>query len=190
MLRPGRPVAGPTTTHYREVSLPLDVTPTPDNLRHVLACYIERSNNAALPGYYRRHARQMISQIEAGTVATSIPVPVQSWRFTGSPDLRLLLAGGEIVSGYAAYFRARYGTSSRLLFAGYANEVPAYLPSDELLRRASTYAGGIDSDFPGIAGGSMTVYGWMGHLRGKPTADSPDGVEQILIRAIDAALTA
>ncbi|MEU8387303.1 hypothetical protein [Micromonospora sp. NPDC048843] len=190
MLRPGRPVAGPTRTHYREVNLPLDVTPTADNLRRVIACYTARSTNAGLPGYYRRHAQQMISQVEAGTFATSIPVPVQSWRFTGSPDLRLLLAGGEIVSGYAVYFRARYGTSSRLLFAGYANEVSAYLPSDELLRRASTYAGGIDSDFPGIAGGSMTVYGWLGHLKGKPTAQSPDGAEQILISAIDAALAA
>ncbi|MEU8423235.1 hypothetical protein AB0C15_20385 [Micromonospora sp. NPDC048835] len=189
-LRPGRPVAGPTTTHYREVSLPLDVTPTADNLRRVSACYTARAANTGLPGYHRRHARQMISQIEAGTFATSIPVPVQSWRFSGNPDLQLLLAGGEIVSGYAVYFRARHGTSSRLLFAGYANEVPAYLPSDELPRRSSTYAGGIDSDFPGIAGGSMTVYGWLGHLRGKPTATSPDGAEQILIGAIEAALTA
>ncbi|MEO3769280.1 hypothetical protein [Micromonospora sp. B9E7] len=190
LLRPGRPVAGPTTTHYREVSLPLDVTPTEDNLRDVSAAYAARFHDLSLPGYYQRHARQMSAQIDAGTFATSIPVPVQSWRFTGSPDLRLLLAGGEIVSGYAVYFRARYGTSSQLLFAGYANEVSAYLPSDELLRRTATYAGGIDADFPGIAGGSMTVYGWLGHLKGKPTATSPDGVEQILIGAIDAALSA
>ncbi|MET8045928.1 hypothetical protein ABZU25_34335, partial [Micromonospora sp. NPDC005215] len=93
----GYPVAGPTTAHYREVTLPLDVTPTADNFRQVLASYTARSNNAGLPGYYRRHARQMISQIEAGTVATSIPVPVQSWRFTGSPDLRLLRTAPESV---------------------------------------------------------------------------------------------
>ncbi|MEU1646414.1 hypothetical protein [Micromonospora zamorensis] len=190
LLRPGRRVAGPTATHYREVSLPLDVTLTAGNLRDVSAAYAVRSNNLSLPGYYRRHARQMIAQIDAGTFATSIPVPLQSWRFAGSPDLRLLLTGGEIVSGYAVYFRARYGTSSQLLFAGYANEVPAYLPSDELLRRPATYAGGIDTDFPGIAGGSMTVYGWLGHLKGKPTATSPDGAEQILINAITAALAA
>ncbi|RAO21847.1 hypothetical protein LUPAC07_01117 [Micromonospora noduli] len=190
VARPGSPLTGPTTTHYREVSLPLDVTPTADNLRQLSAVYAARMANTGLPGYYRRHAQQMISQVEAGTFATSISLPVQSWTFAGTPSLRLLLAGGEIVSGYAVYLRARYGTSSRLLFAGYANEVPAYLPSDELLRRPSTYAGGIDSDFPGIAGGSMTVYGWLGHFRGKPTAGSPDGVEQILINALDAALTA
>ncbi|MET7707469.1 hypothetical protein [Micromonospora sp. NPDC005413] len=189
MARPGRPVVGPTATHYREVSLPLDVTPTADNLRQLSAAYTKRLTNARLPGYYRRHAQQMISQVETGIFATSIPLPIQSWRFTGSPDLRMLLAGGEIVSGYAAHFRTRYGTSSRLLFAGYANEVPAYVPTDEVLRRPSTYAGGIDSDFPGIAGGSMTVYGWLGHFRGKPTAASPDGVEQILSTALDAALT-
>ncbi|MEU5906910.1 hypothetical protein ABZ780_21370 [Micromonospora sp. NPDC047467] len=190
MTRPGRSVVGPTATHYREVDLPLDVTLTEDNLRQMSVAHTTRLTNAGLRGNYRRHAQQMMTQAETGTFATSIPLPVQSWRFTGSPDLRVLLAGGEIVSGYAVDFRERYGTSSQLLFAGYANEVPAYVPTDEVLRKPSTYAGGIDHDLPGIAGGSMTVYGWPGHLRGKPTTESPDGVEQILSAALAAALKA
>ena len=30
----------------------------------------------------------------------------------------------------------------------------------------------------------MTVYAYLGHFRGKPTASSPDGVEQIYINAL------
>ncbi|MFF5180447.1 hypothetical protein ACFY2Q_20670 [Micromonospora sp. NPDC000316] len=191
MTRPGRPIVGPTATHYREVDLPLDVTLTDDNLTRMTEAHTARLTNAGLPGFYRRHAHQMIAQAEAGTFATSIPLPIQAWRFTGSPGLRMLLAGGEIVSGYAVDARERYGgTSSQVLVAGYANEVPAYVPNDEVLRRPITYAGGIAGDFPGIAGGSMTVYGWPGHFRGKPTTDSPAGVEQTLNAAIRAALKA
>jgi neutral ceramidase len=181
---PGRDVGGPIRTAYQEIALPLDVTVTPGNIIALLDVYSSRRTNLALPGYYRRHAEVMIAQIQAGTFNTTISLPLQVWRFAADPDLRIALTGGEIVSGYGVYFRSLYGGSGNLIFGGYANEIPAYIPSDELLRKASSYAAGIDTDFPGIAGGSMTVYGCIGHFRGRPTTSSPDGVEQILISAL------
>ncbi|GAB2923325.1 hypothetical protein GCM10027280_08020 [Micromonospora polyrhachis] len=187
---PGRLVSGPIRTSYQSVSLPLDVTLTPGNLTLVQNAYATRLANTALPGYCRRHAERMIAQIQSGNIVTSVSLPLQVWRLTGDPDLRIALVGGEVVSGYGVYFRNTYGGSSRLLFAGYANEVPAYIPSDELLRKNSSYAAGIDPDFPGIAGGSMTVYNCIGHFRGKPNVSSPDGVEQILTSALRSMLDA
>jgi len=34
----------------------------------------------------------------------------------------------------------------------------------------------------------MTVYGYLGHFRGKPTPTSPNGIEQILLAAIEGIL--
>jgi hypothetical protein len=184
----GRSVAGPISTDYRTVSLPLDITPTAPNLAAVRNLYTMRQADTTLPGYYRRHAQTMIQQIDSRTYATTVPLPLQVWKLTGSPSLRLAFCGGEVVSGFGVYFRTLYGGSNKLFFSAYANEMPAYIPSDELLRKTASYAGGYDSDFPGIAGGSMTVYACLGHFRGKPTSTSPDGVEQVFINNLRAML--
>lgn len=184
----GRSVAGPISTDYRTVSLPLDITPTVPNLAAVRNLYTMRQADTTLPGYYRRHAQTMIQQIDSRTYATTVPLPLQVWKLTGSPSLRLAFCGGEVVSGFGVYFRTLYGGSNKLFFSAYANEMPAYIPSDELLRKTASYAGGYDSDFPGIAGGSMTVYACLGHFRGKPTSTSPDGVEQVFINNLRAML--
>lgn len=184
---PGRTVTGPISTAYSEVSLPLDISTDDANLATVASMFDARHNNTALPGYYRRHGEIMAAQARNNTFATSVPLPIQRWRFGGAPGLTMVFCGGEIVSGYAAYFRARNGGSGQFWFSGYANEVPAYIPSDELLDHAC-YAGGWDSDYPGIAGGSMTVYGYLGHFKGRPGGVGPDGVEQILIGAIQSIL--
>jgi hypothetical protein len=43
-------------------------------------------------------------------------------------------------------------------------------------------------DYPGMAGGSMTAYGWIGHFRGRPPGTSVTGVEQIMLSQITAML--
>ena len=126
----------------------------------------------------------MLGRIDAGTVETSITVPVQGWRLTAEPDVHIVLAGGEVPSDYARRVRDRYADGS-VLFAGYANEVPGYIPTDQLLRTSGSYAGGFRLDCPTLATGSAMYYGWAGHLRGKPSPDAPDGVEQILNAALD-----
>jgi hypothetical protein len=183
MATPGRALAGPILTGYSTVSLPLDITPTPGNMQVVKNIYQQRQQNYP-SGYHRRHAQTMIQQIDSNTFATSVPLPIQVWKLSGAPGLRMVFSGGEVVSGFAVYMRSLYGGSSRLLYSTCCHETLCYIPSDELLRRGESYAGGFDADHPGIAGGSMTVYGYLGHFRGKPTASSPNGVEQIYINAV------
>jgi hypothetical protein len=166
------------------ISLPLDITPTSANLAAVRNAYTVRQSNNGLPSYYRRHAQTMIGQIDTNTFVTTVSLPLQVWKFTGSPTLRIAFCGGEVVSGFAVYLRGIYGGSNGLFFVACANETSSYIPSDELLRKSSSYGAGIDSDFRGIAGGSMTAYAFLGHYRGKPTSTSPDGVEQIFIASL------
>jgi hypothetical protein len=193
METPGRTVGGPFSTNYREIKLPLDINLAAANLAAVAAAYETRAANSGL-GWLRRHAGAMAKVARAainsgGPIDTTVPLPLQVWKLSGAPGLTIALTGGEIVSGYAAYFRQRFGGSSSLIFGGYTNEVPCYIPSDELLARNETYEGGKESDFPGIAGGSMTVYNWFGHLRGRSSAGSPDGVEQMVIANLEAMLS-
>ena len=150
---PGRAVANPILTGLSTVNLPLDITNTPANLAAVRNLYTIRQANAGLPGYYRRHATRMIQQIDAKTFATTVPLPLQVWKLSGAPGLRIAFSGGEVVSGFAAYFRSLYGGSTRLWFATGGNETPCYIPSDEILNRNASYAAGKDADYPGIAGG-------------------------------------
>lgn len=182
---PGRSVTGPIDTAYTDLTVPLDITTSPSNLAAVRADYVAREGNLGLPSYYRRHAQAMIAQIDANSFATSVNVPVQTWTLQGAPALRLALTGGELVSGYAVYLRATYGGTAGIWVCGYANEDPAYIPSNELLTSGGAlhYACGWDTDYPGIAGGAMTVYGHLGHFKIPPAGPSVD-VEQLLLNAL------
>ena len=185
---PGRALSGPIGTAYQDLTIPLDITATPSNLAAVRAEYVAREGNMSLPGYYRRHAQVMIAQIDAHSFATSINVPVQVWTFQGSPALNLALTGGELVSGYAVYLRNNHGGTAGIWPMGYANEQPCYIPSNELLTGGGIhYACGWDTDYPGIAGGNLTVYGWLGHFKVPPCSASVD-VETILLNALGAML--
>jgi hypothetical protein len=182
----GRTVYGPFTTSYQEISLPLDITNTPANMAAVVSSYQTRQNNASLPDWYHRHAQKMIQEVNNNSFATSVILPIQVWKLAGSPILRMAMVGGELVSGYAVYFRGRFGGPNGLMIGGYSNEVPCYVPSNELLRpvrSGGSYAGGWDTDFPGLAGGSMTVYGCVGQLKA-----GTGGVEDLLIAALNAQL--
>jgi hypothetical protein len=181
--QPGRRLSGPIRTEYTEIEIPLDVAEVAHDLALVRAAYAARAGRPGMIGFFRRHAEEMIRRLDAGDLQTSVVLPVQVWTFTGDPDLHIVFCGGEVVSGYAVVLRANHGGSDGLWFNAYANEVPSYIPSDELLNRPS-YAGGIDMDAPGIAGGSMTAYGQMGHfMRG------PDGVEHLLLTHLESMLS-
>lgn len=180
---PGRPLSGPIHTASAEVALPLDVTTTPDNLAAVRACFEERlANPGGLPAWYVRHAEVMIGRIDAATVPTHVPLPLSVWTLQGAPPLRLALVGGELVSGYGVYLRGRYGGNAGIVVGGYAGEVTCYVPSDEFLppfMRGGSYEGGWHEDFPGIAGGSQTVYGHLARF-----APGGSGVESTLLAAL------
>jgi hypothetical protein len=183
---PGRMLAGPILTSYQEINLPLDITDTTSNLAAVKIWYQARLSSEF--SWYRRHAGVMIEQLQTNSFVTTVPLPLQVWKLQGRPMLRLAFTGGELVSGYGAYFRNQYGGADRLLIVGYANEIPAYIPSDELLPplcSGGSYAGGWHTDFPGIAGHSQCFYGcYLGHFLA-----GTDGVESVLISALTTQLT-
>ena len=181
--QPGRTITGGIASQYERVTLPLDITVTSANLAAVKAAYDRHAAAPGTIGYARRHAQRMSAAATNRSFATTVDLPLQVWKFTGTSGLKMVFTGGEIVSGYAVYFRARNGGSNNLWFSGYANEVPAYIPSNELLARDS-YEAGIDSDSPGIAGGSMSVYNHFGHFLRKTSSTAPDGVEEKMVAAI------
>lgn len=185
---PGRSLTGPIVTSYGEVALPLDVTLTGANLAQVRAAYVARTQNPqGLPAWYGRHAEVMIGRIDAGNVATVVPTPLQVWTLQGATPLKVAMVGGELVSGYAAYLRTRHGGSNGLIIGGYANEVSSYVPSDEFLppfMPGGSYEGGWHTDFPGIAGGSQTIYSHPAHFRA-----GSGGVEATLLDALGAQLS-
>lgn len=182
----GRAVAGPIRTAYRDLTLPLDITNTAANLAAVRADFASRAADTILSGYVRRHAAAMMGQIDAGTFATFVPLPVQVWTLDG---LLFALTGGELVSGYAVYLRNRHGGAAGIWASGYGNEIPCYIPSLELLQSggALQYACGWYADFPGIGGGAMTVYGQLAHFPRTPATDAVN-VEKIILGALEAML--
>jgi neutral ceramidase len=180
----GRTLSGPIASQIREVNLPLDITATAANLAAVRSAFAARMQNpAGQPAWYQRHAQSMITRIDSGTYATSVPNPSQVWHIGGNPDLKMAFVGGELVSGYAAYFRDRNGGASNLFIGGYANETNSYVPANNFLPPLApswgSYEGGWDSDYPGIAGGSMTVYPQIAHFRAGSA-----GVEAAVISAL------
>ena len=135
----GRSITLPVYTAFSSVPLPLDIDPAPDNIAAVRAEYVARSANPGAMGFVRRHAERMIDLIDGEPIEaleTTIPLPIQRWRFSGPENLTILFSGGEVVSGFAVALRYEYEGSDRLWFLGYCNEVPAYIPSDELLDHA------------------------------------------------------
>ena len=166
---PGRKLTGHISSDLREATLPLDIVETPGNLAAVRAAFeVRMLNPAGLPAWYQRHGEAMVDRIDNGTYATSVQNPSQVWRISGNPGLQLAFVGGELVSGYGAYFRHRFGGAEELMIGGYANETNSYIPANNFLLPLApswgSYEGGWDSDSPGIAGGSMTIYPQIAHF--------------------------
>lgn len=181
---PGRVLSGPIGSSIRDVTLPLDLTPTAANLAAVRAAYVTRmANPHGYPAWYVRHAEEMIARLDSGSFETAVINPSQVWRIGGSPMLRMAFVGGELVSGYGAYFRARYGGPAGLYIGGNGNECTCYVPANNMLPPLAapygSYEGGWDTDFPGLAGGSMTVYPHIGHFKA-----GSSGVESATIAAL------
>ena len=86
----------------------------------------------------------MLEQMAKGQEPVkSCPYPLQVWNIGGQP---LLSLGGELVIEYAIGFKRIFGQD--IFVMGYANEVPAYIPSVAILDE-----GGYEGD------SSQRVYG-------------------------------
>jgi neutral ceramidase len=165
-----RPVRGPLRTAYREILLPLATIPS-------RAKYVELS---AGPGpYRRRHARHILAQMDAGTLPTKVPLPIQVWWF--GDDLTLVALAGEVGVNYALRLKREFG-ADRVWPVAYANEVPCYIPSDRVLKEGGYEAGWDLDQGPGVPGatGSILFYGW-----GAPLAA---GVEDRVFTAVHSLL--
>jgi neutral ceramidase len=143
-----RPVRGPLVTAFREIELPLDKPPP----RELLEKLVNQK-----PGEQRRHAQVMLREIQTGGLPTAVPYPIVVWRF-GS-DLTLVGLSGEVCVDYALRLKRELG-AERTWVAGYANQVPCYIPSDRVLAEGGYEAGWGSSLGRAVAGGSILRYGW------------------------------
>ena len=107
---------------YKEVDLPLTAPPTKEELAKIAGQdQVE---------YYKRWATRILAEMEKGqSPITSYPYPLQAWNIGGQP---MMILGGELVVEYAIGLKRIFGPD--IFVMGYANDVPAYIPSVTILR--------------------------------------------------------
>lgn len=149
-----RPVSGSLATRYQEIDLALDTLPTPQQVETDL-----KSENV----YIVRRAAWLKKQLDTtGKIPASWPYPIQAWKFGSAASLTFL--GGEVVVDYSLRLREEL-KSPHNWFAGYSNDVMAYIPSRRVLME-----GGYEGE------SSMIYYGLA-------TRWSPD-VEEHIVREV------
>jgi neutral ceramidase len=83
-------------------------------------------------------AKSLLANLDAGRKPpTQCRYPVQVWRLGG--DQLWIALGGEVVVDYALKFKTMHGPTTWV--AGYANEVPAYIPSERVVKEGGYEAG-------------------------------------------------
>jgi lysophospholipase L1-like esterase len=124
---------------------------------------------AASPGAVGYQARKNLARLDHGEkLRTSLPYLVQTWAF--ADDLAMVFLPGEVVVDYALRLKTEFD-HKRLWVNGYANDVPAYIPSKRVLLE-----GGYE------AAGAMVYYD-------RPSKFAPD-VEQRIVNAVHELLPA
>lgn len=147
-----RPVSGKLSTRYTEIDLALDALPTAEQVDQDL-----KSDNV----YIARRAAWLKKQYDAnGKLSSTYPYPIQAWKFGNAASLTFL--GGEVVVDYSLRLRSEV-QDDHAWFAGYSNDVMAYIPSRRVLTEG------------GYEGESSMIY------YGLPTRWSPD-VEEHIVR--------
>lgn len=147
-----RPVTGKLSTRYAEIDLALDALPTAEQVDQDL-----KSENV----YIARRAAWLKKQYDSsGKLSSTYPYPIQAWKFGNAASLTFL--GGEVVVDYSLRLRSEV-SDDHAWFAGYSNDVMAYIPSRRVLTEG------------GYEGESSMIY------YGLPTRWSPD-VEEHIVR--------
>jgi hypothetical protein len=83
-----------------------------------------------------------------GSIPATVPCPIQVVRF--GEDLSIVAIAGEVVIDYALRLKEEFA-GERLWVAGYSNSVPAYIPSERVLKEGG-YEGGTAMVYFGIHG--------------------------------------
>jgi hypothetical protein len=159
-----RTIRGGLRMNYRTIDLPLEPPPARELL-------VKLSEHKSV--FRQRHAKETLKQMDSGKLPSSVPFPILTWQF-GS-DLTLVALSGETCLGYALRLKKELG-EERTWVAGYANEVPCYIPSEKVLAEGG-YEAGWDNEFKkAVAGGSIMYYGW-------PVPLAP-GLEDRIVKAV------
>ena len=153
-----QPIGGVASARLRTIEIPLARAVTRSELEERL----KGKQNVAYA------AAQFLKQLEAGQLPTAIRYPVQAWVFGN--DLAMVFLGGEVVAEYGLRLKRELGTS-RVWVNAYANHVPCYIPSTQVLAE-----GGYEAEL------AMDYYGL-------PTRLAAD-VEDRIIRTVHAVLPA
>lgn len=159
-----RPLRAPLAVSFREIQLPLDRAPP----RELLEKLLDHQSPEQ-----KRHAREMLKQLDAGRLPASVPYPILVWRL--GPDFTLVALPGEVCVDYALRLKRELGPE-RTWVAGYANEVPCYIPSDRVLAEGGYEAGWGPELGRAVASGSILRYGW-------PVPFAP-GLEDRIVSAV------
>ncbi|HEX3599694.1 MAG TPA: neutral/alkaline non-lysosomal ceramidase N-terminal domain-containing protein, partial [Lacipirellulaceae bacterium] len=150
-------VTGPVICQLQTITLPLQRLPTRE-------AWAERAKAATADGYY---AKVQLAHLDAGEkLPTTVAYPVQTWKFGKS--LAAVFLSGEVVVDYSLRLKKEFD-ASRLWMNAYANDDPAYIPSERVLKEGG-YEGG----------GAMIYYGL-------PAPFAP-GLEDKIIAAVSAQL--
>jgi len=148
-----KPVSAPPETAFERIELPYDTLPTREELQAL-------AKAGGPPG---RNAELQLAQLDRdGKLPETLPYSVQAWRF--GDDLLWVFLPGEVVVDYSLRLKKEFDPD-RIIVSAYANDVPAYIPSERILKEGG-YEGG----------GAMVYYA-------HPTRLKP-GVEQIIIDAV------
>lgn len=156
----GRELDAPVRAAFREVDLALSPPPT----REALEAQLKDADV-----FIQRRAKRLLAEWDAtGGLATSKPYPIQVWQFGDSLDLIAL--GGEVVVDYALRLKYELG-GERVFVVGYANDVPAYIPSLRVLREGG-YEANASNVYYGLYGPwaptiEQTIIGAVHELAGR-----------------------
>jgi hypothetical protein len=143
-----RPVGGPLRMQSRHLELALGPRPS----REFLDSGLGHPNL-----YRRRYSEELLAEMQGWALRSIVHLPVQVWDF--GHDLTIVALGGEPCVGYALRIKRELGLEKTWV-AGYANEVPCYIPTEEVLAQGG-YEPGWDLEFGRMfADGSMLYYGW------------------------------
>ncbi len=135
-----QPVDGCLSAAYEVVDLPVVDPPTKKELE-------ERRGQGNK--YHQRLTERLLSQLEKeGSIPATVPCPIQVVRF--GEDLSIVAIAGEVVIDYALRLKEEFA-DERLWVASYSNSVPAYIPSEQVLKEGG-YEGGTAMVYFGIHG--------------------------------------
>ena len=122
------PVAGRLAVRTRSLDLPLTV-PSAEELRR---------RSTGDNRFRERHAARTLDRINRGELRTTVPYRIAGLRLG---RLSMIALPGEVVVDYVLRLKREHERDP-LWVAAYAHDVPAYIPSERILRE-----GGYEADF-------------------------------------------